>query len=264
MPRGTRPTTSPPHPLSRPLVAKLNIMQTSQVRASGRAYLTTTAATATAGTTATAWVIDGDISTGHRFADISAYVRRVSDTLARAVGKAPDIDPQSLVDLAHQVPGSPGMAASIAVVRKTPIAAEYAVLGMCAVVARTRAKELEVVQDCRWAEVTRNQRAHLVTAMSMNVDTRPARARLAEATRGRRNTPGGYWCIEPGRADAAAHMIFGSIRTNRPVVVSSPGALRAGVDGLYRRSVRRRADVATGWAWRHSSGMQDCTIALLD
>jgi len=29
------------------------------------------------------------------------------------------------------VPGSPGMAASIAVVRKTPLTVEYAVLGMC-------------------------------------------------------------------------------------------------------------------------------------
>lgn len=226
--------------------------------------MTTAAATATAGNAETAWVIDGDISTGHRFADISSYVRQVSDTLARAVGKAPHIDPQSLVDLAHQVPGSPGMAASIAVVRKTPIAAEYVVLGMCAVVARTRAKELEVVQDRQWAEVTRTQRAHLVTAMSMNVDTRPARTRLAAVTRDKRNTPGGYWCIEPGRADAASHMLYGSIRTNRPVMVSSPGALRAGVDGLYRRAVRRRADVATGWAWRYSGGMQDCTIALLD
>lgn len=226
--------------------------------------MTTTAATATAGNAATAWVIDGEISTGHRFADISSYVRRVSDTLARAVGKAPSIDPQSLVDLAHQVPGSPGMAASIAVVRKTPLAVEHAVLGMCAVIARTRAKELEVVQDRRWADATRIPRAHLATAQSMAIDTRPARAGLAEATRGRRNTPGGYWCIEPGRADAAAHMIFGSIRTNRTVAVSSPGALRAGVDGLYRRAVRRRADVATSWAWRHSGGMQDCTIALLD
>lgn len=226
--------------------------------------MTTAAATATAGNAETAWVIDGDISTGHRFADISSYVRRVSDTLARAVGKAPHIDPQSLVDLAHQVPGSPGMAASIAVVRKTPIAAEYAVLGMCAVVARTRAKELEVVQDRRWADVTRDARAHLASAQAAGVDTRPARTRLAEATRDRRNTPGGHWCIEPGRADAAAHMLYGSVRTNRPVVVSSPGALRAGVDGLYRRAVRRRADVATGWAWRYSGGMQDCTIALLD
>lgn len=225
--------------------------------------MTTAAATATAGNAATAWVIDGEISTGHRYADISAYVRRISDTLARAVGKAPTIDPQSLVDLSHQVPGSPGMAASIAVVRKTPIAAEYAVLGMCAVVARTRAKELEVVQDRRWAEVTRTQRAHMVTAMSMDVDTRPARAGLAEVTRDKRNTSGGYWCIEPGRADASAHMLYGTLRSNRPVVVSSPGALRAGVDGLYRRAVRRRADVATSWAWRHSGGMQDCTIALL-
>ena len=75
--------------------------------------------------------MDADISTGHRFADISTYARRISDTLARAVGRAPDIDPQSLVDLAHQVPGSPGMAASIAVVRKTPLTVEYAVLGMC-------------------------------------------------------------------------------------------------------------------------------------
>ena len=226
--------------------------------------MTTTAATATAGNAATAWVIDGEISKGHRYADISAYVRRISDTLARAVGRAPDIDPQSLVDLAHQVPGSPGMAASIAAVRKTPLTVEYAVLGMCAVVARTRAKELEVVQDRQWAEVTRNQRAHLATALSMNVDTRPARVRLAAATRDSRNTPGGYWCIEPGRTDAAAHMLHGSIRTNRPVVVSSPGALRAGVDGLYRRAVRKRAEVATDWAWRHSEGMQDCTIALLD
>ena len=239
-------------------------MQTSKARAVGRAYLTTTAATATAGNAATAWVIDGEISTGHRYADISSYVRRISDTLARAVGRAPDIDPQSLVDLAHQVPGSPGMAASIAVVRKTPRAVDYAVLGMCAVIARTRAKELEVVQDRRWSEVTRTQRSHLVTALSMDVDTRPARAGLAEVTRDRRNTPGGYWCIEPGRADAAAHMLYGTIRTNRPVVVSSPGALRAGVDGLYRRAVRKRAEVATNWAWRHSEGMQDCTIALLD
>ena len=226
--------------------------------------MTTAAATATAGNAATAWVIDGEISTGHRFADISSYVRRVSDTLACAVGKAPSIDPQSLVDLAHQVPGSPGMAASIAAVRKTPLTVEYAVLGMCAVVARTRAKELEVVQDRQWAEVTRTQRAHLVTALSMNVDTQPARAGLAAATRDKRNTSGGYWCIEPGRVDAAAHMLYGTLRSNRPVVVSSPGALRAGVDGLYRRAVRRRADVATGWAWRHSGGMQDCTIALLD
>lgn len=247
-----------------PLIAKLNTMQTSKARAVGRAYLTTTAATATAGNAATAWVIDGEISTGHRYADISAYVRRISDTLARAVGRAPAIDPQSLVDLAHQVPGSPGMAASIAVVRKTPRAVDYAVLGMCAVIARTRAKELEVVQDRRWAEVTRTQRSHLVTALSMDVDTRPARAGLAAATRDNRNTTGGYWCIEPGRADAAAHMLYGTIRTNRPVVVSSPGALRAGVDGLYRRAVRKRAEVATNWAWRHSEGMQDCTIALLD
>lgn len=235
-------------------------MQTSHVRASGRAYRTT----ATAGNAETAWVIDGDISTGHRFADIATYVRQISDTLARAVGKAPHIDPQSLVDIAHQVPGKPGTAASIAVARRTPLTVDYAVLGMCAVIARTKAKELEVVQDRRWADVTRNQRAHLATALSMNVDTRPARVRLAEATRDSRNTPGGYWCIEPGRTDAAAHMLHGSIRTNRPVMVSSPGALRAGVDGLYRRAVRRRADVATGWAWRHSSGMQDCTIALLD
>ena len=156
------------------------------------------------------------------------------------------------------------MAASIAVARRTPLTVDYAVLGMCAVIARTKAKELEVVQDRRWADVTRNQRAHLATALSMAVDTRPARVRLAEATRGSRNTPGGYWCIEPGRADAAAHMLHGSIRTNRPVVVSSPGALRAGVDGLYRRAVRKRAEVATNWAWRHSEGMQDCTIALLD
>lgn len=90
------------------------------------------------------------------------------------------------------------------------------------------------------------------------------RAGLAEVTRDKRNTPGGYWCIEPGRADAAANMLYGTIRTNRPVVVSSPGALRAGVDGLYRRAVRKRAEVATNWAWRHSEGMQDCTIALLD
>lgn len=235
-------------------------MQTSHVRASGRAYRTT----ATAGNAETAWVIDGEISTGHRFADISAYVRRISDTLARAVGKAPAIDPQSLMDIAHQVPGSPGMAASLAVVRKTPLAVEYAVLGMCAVIARTRAKELEVVQDRRWAEVTRTQRSHLVTAMSMDVDTRPARAGLVEVTRDKRNTAGGYWCIEPGRADAAAHMLYGTLRSNRPVVVSSPGALRAGVDGLYRRAVRKRADAATGWAWRHSGGMQDCTIVLLD
>lgn len=156
------------------------------------------------------------------------------------------------------------MAASIAVARRTPLTVEYAVLGMCAVIARTKAKELEVVQDRRWADVTREQRAHLVTALSMDVDTRPARAGLAEVTRDKRNTPGGYWCIEPGRADAAAHMLYGTIRTNRPVVVSSPGALRAGVDGLYRRAVRKRAEVATNWAWRHSEGMQDCTIALLD
>ncbi len=235
-------------------------MQTSHVRASGRAYRTT----ATAGNAETAWVVDADISTGHRFADVATYARRISDTLARAVGNAPHIDPQSLVDIAHQVPGAPGMAASLAVVRKTPLAVEYAVLGMCAVIARTRAKELEVVQDRRWADVTRNQRAHLSIAMSMGVDTQPALAGLAAATRDRRNTPGGYWCIEPGRADAAAHMLYGSLRTNRPAVVSSPGALRAGVDGLYRRAVRKRADVATGWAWRHSGGMQDCTIALLD
>lgn len=195
---------------------------------------------------------------------MATYARRISDTLAETVGKAPHIDPQSLVDIAHQVPGKPGMAASIAVARRTPMMVEYAVLGMCAVNARTRAKELEVVQDRRWADATRNQRAHLSTALSLNVDTRPARARLAEATRGSRNTPGGYWCIEPDRADAAANMLYGTIRTNRPAVVSSPGALRAGVDGLYRRAVRRRADVATGWAWRHSNGMQDCTIALLD
>lgn len=235
-------------------------MDTSQARGIGQLYFST----ATAGNAETAWVIDATLSTGHRVHDMGEYARRISDTLEGTVARAPHIDPQSLVDVAHQVPGSPGMAASIAVARKTPLTVDYAVLGMCAVIARGSSKELEVVQDRRWADVTRNQRAHVATAQSMAVDTRPARAGLAAATRDRRNTPGGYWCIEPGRADASANMLYGTLRTNRPVVVSSPGALRAGVDGLYRRAVRRRADVATGWAHRIGSSEEDCTIAVLD
>lgn len=235
-------------------------METSQARGIGQLYFST----ATAGTAETAWVIDATLSTGYSAQDKGEYARRISDTLADTVARAPHIDPQSLVDAAHQVPGKPGMAASIAVVRKAPLAVDYAVLGMCAVVARTAAGELEVVQDRQWAEVTRTQRAHLAAAQSMAVDTRTARTRLAAVTRDKRNTPGGYWCIEPGRADAAANMLYGTIRTNRPVVVSSPGALRAGVDGLYRRAVRRRAKTATHWASRIGSSEEDCTIAVLD
>ena len=235
-------------------------MQTSKARGIGQLYFST----ATAGNAETAWVVDAGMSTGHSTHDVGEYVRRISSTLEDTVARAPHIDPQSLVDSAHQVPGFSGMAASIAVARRTPLTVEYAVLGMCAVIARTKAKELEVVQDRRWADVTREQRAHLVTALSMDVDTRPARAGRAEVTRDKRNTPDGYWCIEPGRADAAANMLYGTIRTNRPVVVSSPGALRAGVDGLYRRAVRRRAKTATHWASRIGSSEEDCTIAVLD
>lgn len=166
-------------------------MQTSKARGIGQLYFST----ATAGTAETAWVVDAGMSTGHSTRDVGEYARRISDTLARSVGTAPAIDPQSLVDSARQVPGKPGMAASIAVARRTPLTVEYAVLGMCAVVARTAAGELEVVQDRQWAEVTREQRAHVATALSMAIDTRPGRASLAAVTRDRRNTPGGYWCF---------------------------------------------------------------------
>lgn len=125
---------------------------------------------------------------------------------------------------------------------------------------------MSCIQDTRAGEVAGEQRAAWATAAACGRDDAGAlQAKLREEETRWRNTPGGFWVIEPGRTDAVDHALVGSTLSNEPVVLATRGALlNLGADELYWQSTGPRGSArgAALTAWQAAAGTADVTVAV--
>ena len=122
------------------------------------------------------------------------------------------------------------------------------------------------IQDMRINEVAGPQRAAWATAAACGrSDVGVLQKQLEDEETRWRNTPGGFWVIEPGRTDAVDHALTGSTLSNDPVVLATSGALlNMGADELYWQSTGPRGSArgAALTAWQAAAGAADVAVTV--
>lgn len=215
----------------------------------------------------TAWVLDGARGAQEPDDAAAGYVDAVSQAIATALRRDPEGALDELARHAAQVAGPAGCQAALALTRREGTRISHVVIGDVAVLVSQPGGSVSCIQDTRVGEVAGTLRAEWATAAACGRGDAGARQKqlMEEETRWR-NTPGGFWVIEPGRTDAVDHALTGSTLSNEPVVLATSGALlNMGADELYWQATGPRGSArgAANAAWQAAAGTADVTVAVL-
>lgn len=214
----------------------------------------------------TAWVLDGADTAQVPAGSAAAYVDAVSESIATALRRETEVSLGELARYAAQVAGPDRCQAALALTRREGTRISHVILGDVAVLVSQPGGSVSCIQDMRAGEVAGEQRAAWATAAACGRDDAGAlQAKLREEETRWRNTPGGFWVIEPGRTDAVDHALVGSTLSNEPVVLATRGALlNLGADELYWQSTGPRGSArgAALTAWQAAAGTADVTVAV--
>lgn len=214
----------------------------------------------------TAWVLDGADTAQVPAGSAAAYVDAVSESIATALRRETEVSLGELARRAARVSGPTGCQAALALTRREGTRISHLVLGDVAVLVSQPGGVVSCIEDTRLSEVAGEQRAAWATAAACGRDDAGAlQAKLREEETRWRNTPGGFWVIEPGRTDAVEHALIGSTLSKEPVVLATRGALlNVGADELYWQATGPRGSAlgAAHAAWQAASGMGDVTVAV--
>ena len=216
-------------------------------------------------TRGTAWVLDG--ARGAQEPDKAAsYVDALSQAIDTTLTRTPDISLDELARRAARVFGPAGCQAELALTRREGTRISHVVIGDVAVLVSQPGGSVSCVQDMRISEVAGPQRAEWATAAACGRgDADELQSQLMEEETRWRNTPGGFWVIEPGRTDAVDHALTGSTLSNEPVVLATQGALlNMGADELYWQATGPRGSArgAALTAWQVAAGVADVAVAV--
>lgn len=242
--------------------ATLRAMDLAQIPARGHHSVLSRAGC----TRGTAWLLDG--ARGAQEPDKSAaYVDALSQAIDTAITRTPDISLDELARRVARVSGPAGCQTSLALTRREGTRISHLVLGDVAVLVSQPGGLVSCIQDTRAGEVAGEQRAAWATAAACGRgDADELQLQLMEEETRWRNTPGGFWVIEPGRTDAVDHALTGSTLSIEPVVLATRGALlNMGADELYWQATGPRGSAlgAAHAAWQAASGMGDVAVAVL-
>lgn len=214
----------------------------------------------------TAWVLDGADTAQVPAGSAAAYVDAVSESIATALCRETEVSLGELARHAAWVSGPAGCQAALALTRREGTRISHLVLGDVAVLVSQPGGLVSCIQDTRAGEVAGEQRAAWATAAACGRgDADELQLQLMEEETRWRNTPGGFWVIEPGRTDAVDHVLTGSTLSNEPVVLATHGALlNTGADELYWQATGPRGSArgAAIAAWQAAAGTDDVGVAV--
>lgn len=217
-------------------------------------------------TRGTAWLLDGARGAQEPDNSAAAYVEAVSQEIAAVLTYAPETSLDDLARRAARVAGSDGCQAALALTRREGTRISHVVIGDVAVLVSQPGGSVSCIQDMRINEVAGPQRAAWATAAACGrSDVGVLQKQLEDEETRWRNTPGGFWVIEPGRTDAVDHALTGSTLSNDPVVLATSGALlNMGADELYWQATGPRGSArgATLTAWQVAAGAADVAVAV--
>lgn len=214
----------------------------------------------------TAWILDGADTAQVSAGSAAAYIDAVSESLAAALTRDPGISLDELARRAARVFGPTGCQVSLALTRREGTRISHVVIGDVAVLVSQPGGSVSCIQDTRVGEVAGTLRAAWATAVACGRDDAGAlQKQLMEEETRWRNTPGGFWVIEPGRTDAVDHALTGSTLSNEPVVLATSGALlNMGADELYWQATGPRGSArgAALTAWQAAAGVADVAVSV--
>ena len=215
----------------------------------------------------TAWVLDGADTTQVPADSAAAYVDAVSESIATALSREPEVALDELARHAAQVAGPDRFQAALALTRREGTRISHVVIGDVAVLVSQPGGSVSCIQDMRVGEVAGEHRAAWATAVACGRgDAGALQAQLREEESRWRNVSGGFWVIEPGRTDAIDHALTGSTLSDDPVVLATQGALlNMGADELYWQATGPRGSArgAANAAWQAAAGTADVTVVVL-
>lgn len=214
----------------------------------------------------TAWLLDGADTAQDPAGSAAAYVDAVSESIATALSREPEVALDELARHAAQVAGPAGCQSALALTRREGTRISHHILGDVAVLVSQPGGSVSCIEDTRLREVAGEHRAAWATAAACGRDDAGAlRAQLREEESRWRNVPGGFWVIEPGRTDVEDHALVGSTLSNEPVVLATRGALlNMSADELYWQATGPRGSArgAALAAWQAAEGMGDVTVVV--
>lgn len=217
-------------------------------------------------TRGTAWLLDGARGAQEPDDTAAAYIGAVSQEIASVLTYAPRISLDELARRAAQVFGPAGCQVSLALTRRAGTRISHVVIGDVAVLVSQPGGSVSCIQDTRINDVAGTLRAAWATAAACGRgDADELQLQLMEEETRWRNTPGGFWVIEPGRTDAVDHALTGSTLSNEPVVLATQGALlNMGADELYWQATGPRGSArgAANAAWQAAAGVDDVAVAV--
>ena len=217
-------------------------------------------------TRGTAWVLDGARGAQESDDTAAAYVDAVSQEISAVLTYAPRISLDELARRAALVFGPAGCQAALALTRREGTRISHVVIGDVAVLVSQPGGSVSCIQDTRINDVAGTLRAAWATAAACGRgDADELQLQLMDEETRWRNTPGGFWVIEPGRTDAVNHALTGSTLSNEPVVLATCGSLlNMGADELYWQATGPRGSArgAALTAWQAAAGMSDVAVTV--
>ncbi len=214
----------------------------------------------------TTWLLDGADTAQEPAGSAAAYVDVVSQSIAAELRHAPEIALDELARRATQVDGPAGCQAALALTHREGTRISHLVLGDVAVLVSQPGGLVSCIQDMRAGEVAGEHRAAWATAAACGRDDAgKLQEKLREEESRWRNTPGGFWVIEPGRTDVVDHALIGSTLSIEPVVLATRGALlNMGADEVYWQATGPRGSArgAALAAWQEAAAVDAVAVAV--
>ena len=146
----------------------------------------------------TAWILDGADTAQVSAGSAAAYIDAVSESLAAALNREPEVALDELARHAAQVDGPNGCQAALTLTRREGTRISHLILGDVAVLVSQPGGSVSCIQDTRLSEVAGEHRAAWATAVACGRgDAGVLQAQLREEESRWRNVPGGFWLNPP-------------------------------------------------------------------